>query len=312
MGLVDPARTQPHISVIVPVYNRANLVERALQSLIEQAVQHPYEIIVVDDGSTDGSAEIAQRLDTRIRVLRQTNQKAHQARINGAEAARGKLLAFLDSDDEAKPYHLAAHYQAVSTFPQAVLSFGMCHQAHSSEKRSPLHCPTQDQIWLLEEPLEHFFRYGGFIDAMNVMMKREDFLEFARSTRGGSVAQDTCMFLQAALRGPFVGVGLKTVLRNLQPDSLSVQFKGLQDAACLQGMIDTYHLSPISGSAESTRLLRMVVKRYAPSGIVGLILQRRWNEVQELLHYVPCGLSFSFVRNFVRSLCQQTFAKTFG
>ena len=96
----------PHFSVIIPVYNRANTLGAAIQSVLAQSCQD-FEIVIVDDGSTDDpAAVIAQFSDPRIRFLRQKNQGGGAARNAAIDAARGRLIAPLDSDDIFLPHHL--------------------------------------------------------------------------------------------------------------------------------------------------------------------------------------------------------------
>lgn len=93
------------ISVIIPVYNVRPYLEKAVNSVIGQTYQN-LEIILVDDGSTDGSAEICdsfKRLDNRITVVHQRNQGLSVARNIGIDFAKGQWIAFLDSDDWIKP-----------------------------------------------------------------------------------------------------------------------------------------------------------------------------------------------------------------
>ena len=90
------------LSVVIPVYNVAPYLERCLRSVLKQTFRNQ-EIILVDDGSTDGSGELADRLaetDARIRVIHQENQGLSGARNSGIRAATGDYLVFLDSDDE--------------------------------------------------------------------------------------------------------------------------------------------------------------------------------------------------------------------
>jgi glycosyltransferase involved in cell wall biosynthesis len=88
----------PLISCIVPVFNGERYLAEALNSILAQPYA-PLEIIVADDGSTDGSAAIARSYGDRVRVVRQPNSGAPAARNLGLEAARGELIAFLDADD---------------------------------------------------------------------------------------------------------------------------------------------------------------------------------------------------------------------
>lgn len=92
---------KPLISVIVPVYNAADYLERCVSSIIEQTYTN-IQIIVVDDGSTDGSSELCDELgnrDARILVIHQNNQGAAVARKTGVEYAEGGYTCFVDSDD---------------------------------------------------------------------------------------------------------------------------------------------------------------------------------------------------------------------
>ena len=109
-----PDRGLPSVSVIIPVYNKRKTVLRALHSVTSQSVSD-LEIIVIDDGSTDGSAElIDENTYPQLRLIRQENAGPGRARNVGAAAARAPLLAFLDADDEWKPDFLPTGMRALS------------------------------------------------------------------------------------------------------------------------------------------------------------------------------------------------------
>lgn len=95
--------TQPAFSVIIPTWNRAGLIERAVASVLSQTFAD-LELIVVDDGSDDGTRAILQSItDPRLRVLFRPHRGVSAARNTGLEKARGPFVAFLDSDDAAMP-----------------------------------------------------------------------------------------------------------------------------------------------------------------------------------------------------------------
>jgi hypothetical protein len=101
-------RGQPHFSVIIPVFNRATVLGTAIASVLAQTCQD-FEIVIVDDGSTDDpAATVAGFADPRIRLLRQDNRGGGAARNTAIDAARGRFIAPLDSDDVFLPHHLAA------------------------------------------------------------------------------------------------------------------------------------------------------------------------------------------------------------
>jgi glycosyltransferase involved in cell wall biosynthesis len=97
----------PRVSVILPVHNRADVLPRAIASVLEQELRE-FELIVVDDGSTDATANIAKSFeDDRVRVIRlDRNRGGNVARNEGIRAARAPLIAFLDSDDRYLPSKL--------------------------------------------------------------------------------------------------------------------------------------------------------------------------------------------------------------
>ena len=96
------------VSAIIPTFNRADLVQRAIRGALEQTVtEGEVEVIVVDDESTDNTADVVRAFES-VRYIRQTNRKEGAARNTGAQEAHGTYLAFCDSDDFWLPGKLAA------------------------------------------------------------------------------------------------------------------------------------------------------------------------------------------------------------
>lgn len=90
--------TAPLVSVIIPAFNRAHSLARSIESVLQQT-HVPIELIVVDDGSTDGTAAVMDSYGDRIRSVRQENSGPSSARNTGVNHAKGEIIAFLDSDD---------------------------------------------------------------------------------------------------------------------------------------------------------------------------------------------------------------------
>jgi len=101
-------RREPRFSVIIPVYNSAATLARAVESVLAQTWA-PHEIIVVDDGSSDNSLQLARGFGAPVRVITQANAGVSAARNRGAEVATGDWLAFLDADDWYYPERLRWH-----------------------------------------------------------------------------------------------------------------------------------------------------------------------------------------------------------
>ena len=111
-----------NISVIIPTHNRAHAIGRAIESVLKQSLP-PAEVIIVDDGSTDETAELIQNNFPACHYLHQQNQGVSSARNSGISTATGEWLAFLDSDDEWMPDKLATQTSALKSKPDVKL----CH-----------------------------------------------------------------------------------------------------------------------------------------------------------------------------------------
>lgn len=109
------------VSVVVPTYNRAHLLPRAIRSVLNQTYDE-YELVIVDDGSTDDTQEVVSQFgDERIRYVRfEENRGANAARNRGVSEAAGEYVSFLDSDDELTEKHLEAVVDRLEQSPAAV------------------------------------------------------------------------------------------------------------------------------------------------------------------------------------------------
>lgn len=117
--------SNPLVSVITPTFNRADYLPFAVESVLSQSVSD-FELIVIDDGSTDGTAELMERYlaDWRIRYLKQENQGQSVARNRGIAEARGQFICFLDSDNAWVSTKLENSLKAFEEHPEADIVYG--------------------------------------------------------------------------------------------------------------------------------------------------------------------------------------------
>jgi glycosyltransferase involved in cell wall biosynthesis len=135
----------PTISVITPCYNGAMYLRQTIESVLAQTYP-PLEMIVVDDGSTDDSAAIAESFGPPVRVIRQTNQGVSAARNRGIAEARGDYLHFLDADDLLHVHAYSRAVDAIRAHPGSVVVFGCARFVHDPGTHGQMILP-EDNTW---------------------------------------------------------------------------------------------------------------------------------------------------------------------
>jgi glycosyltransferase involved in cell wall biosynthesis len=124
----------PRFSVVIPLYNKAGHIVNTIKSVLAQNFRD-FEIIVVDDGSTDGGADLVKSFnETKIRLFIQKNCGVSVARNRGVAESSAEFIAFLDADDEWYPWHLEEMESLIQKFPQYGL-FSVAHDIIRNEKK---------------------------------------------------------------------------------------------------------------------------------------------------------------------------------
>src|SRR3954451_23081406 len=100
------------VTAVIPAYNAEKFIADAIESVLAQTYE-PIECIVVDDGSTDGTADVVRRYEPPVRLVQQANQKVSKARNYGAELSAGELLGFLDADDLWRAERVERQWEAI-------------------------------------------------------------------------------------------------------------------------------------------------------------------------------------------------------
>lgn len=192
---------KPEISVIIPFYNQVDWLIEAIQSVLKQTFDN-FEVIVVDDGSTENLDKVFDCKDPRILYVQQNNQGRSVARNRGLKIARGKYIAFLDADDLFFPSKLMVQYQYMEQHPEFVLT-------HTSYQR------MNKQGELISNQSSGRYRYQHYTDLMvacpfatpTVMVRRE-FIEKHKICFpvGIHVGEDICFWVSCAKHGRIGGL----------------------------------------------------------------------------------------------------------
>jgi glycosyltransferase involved in cell wall biosynthesis len=172
----------PLISVIIPVFNGERYLAEAIESVLAQDYQ-PLEVLVVDDGSSDGSATIGERYTPRVQCYRRAHEGLAASTNAGIALSRGPLLAFNDADDVWLPGKLSLHASVLAAEPALDMVFGHVHQFVSPELEDLRPAPRLDL-----EPLKGihvgamllrrsaWLRTGGFDPAWRMAVMADWFL----------------------------------------------------------------------------------------------------------------------------------------
>ena len=167
------SEANPRVSVVIPTYNRAQLVNRAIQSVLDQTYQN-FELIVVDDCSTDNTEEgISAIGDERVRYIRHdTNKGASASRNTGINASMGELIGFLDSDDEWLPEKLRSQVEVIDSSSSSVgLVYGGYEVVDDEMKRTIQQVYPEKRGYIFEDVL----KMNGPTNPLTPLVRRECF-----------------------------------------------------------------------------------------------------------------------------------------
>lgn len=213
-------------AVVIPLYNKAPHIETTLRSVLAQKMS-PAEIIVVDDGSTDGGDRIVEPFASQgITLIRQSNSGVSAARNTGVAAARSPFVAFLDADDEWLPTHLATLAQAIERFPDVGL-YSTMHSVHVSGRNFTHHSAYPSGFI---GKVDGFFTYvlagPALIHTSAACVKRNAFLDVGGFPVGLRYYEDFTLWIKMAVNFGMVHAAIVTATYNCDSVNRSTQLRG--------------------------------------------------------------------------------------
>jgi glycosyltransferase involved in cell wall biosynthesis len=237
------------------------MVREAVDSVLAQTTRE-FELIVVDDGSTDGSAEALSDLSHRLTLVRQKQRGVSAARNRGATLARGEFLAFLDSDDLWLPEKLAVQISYLKTFPDVSL----CHTEELWERRGRRVNPRRKHSKAEGRPFRRLLR-DSLVSPSAVVIRKSLFEEAGGFDESLPACEDYALWLRISricdfhlIRRPLV------VKRGGHPDQLTRTIWGLDRfrVKVLESLLDDPGLSP--GEADAVHSVLEEKKRILAKG----------------------------------------------
>ena len=220
--------TQPLVSVIVPAYNAQITLPATIESIRRQTLQH-FELIVIDDGSTDGTVECVQRIrDPRMRVFSYPNDGLAAARNRGIEKSHGEFITFIDGDDLWTPDKLERQVERLQRHPKAAAAYSWTAFIDDRGRFLFAKEPSWSEGDVYSELLRECFVASG----SNVLVRRSSVEIVGPFDTTLAAAQDWEFCLRLAARWPFVVVPHYQILYRIREGSLSANAERCEQA-CL-------------------------------------------------------------------------------
>lgn len=197
------AQPSPVVSAVIPSYNHERYVAGTVESVLAQDFEQPFEVVIVDDGSTDGSPAILRRFaeqDPRVRLDIRENQGISATFQRLLELARAPWVAFCCSDDRWAPDHLQRSWANLQQHPDAVLAFGRARIVDADDVEHP-----EEQVFGTitdPDPTEPLLLYGNSFCFISALIKRELALEVGGFDPQNGVLQDYDLYLRMLRHGP--------------------------------------------------------------------------------------------------------------
>jgi GT2 family glycosyltransferase len=228
----------PQISVIIPTFNRAWVLAKAIDSVLAQTFA-PKEIIVVDDGSTDGTRELLAAYGDRLRVFHQPNKGVSAARNVGIRRSCGEYIALLDSDDRWEPEKLACQAAFFTAHPRAMICQTEEIWIRKGRRVNPMQKHRKPSGMIFEQSL-----YRCLVSPSAVMMKKQIFDVKGMFNEDFLVCEDYDLWLRISMDIPVY----------LIEKPLTVKYGGHDDQLSASHSQDRYRIEAIRDLVRSGAL----------------------------------------------------------
>ena len=302
----------PAISIIMPCYNDGARLPDAIHSVEKQSFRD-FEIIVVNDGSTDNSPDVLARFSDELpylRVLHQANQGASAARNRGLKEARGRYIAFLDADDTWSPDFLEKMHQALESHPQAALAYCGWQNLGIDGKRSPPFVPPDYEA---SNKVEIFLE-GCRWPIHGALTRKKAIEEIGGFDTALMASEDYDLWLRIATFHPIVlvpsvlayyhhheGEQLTKNQHQLAVDHLAVQEKFLRQYPWIRHQLGTTKCREILYGGMNARALRALWDRdlKAAHKLFRILLRKGYLNRRNFKYAIPSLLPFLLYRQLV-------------
>ncbi len=291
-------------SVVIPAFNASKTIEQTLRSVFAQSLQ-PFEILVMDDGSTDKTSSILKSYESRVQAYRQENSGVSVARNTLSQMAKGEIIAFLDSDDLWHPRYLETQAKLIGWNPHAVAYFtGHVNFYGFGEFRWGEEMNWEELEPELIAPVDFFVRYnkaaGPFASPSYCCVPKRVLNSLGPAPFHPSLCgtEDSYLFCRLALRGPVVRVSHELAAYRITESSLSHD-----RLASLKELMGVFELIADDYKGNAPKELLRAYHRARASKMRSyaktLMAAGRHNEARKMLFksITACGNGLSFLKS---------------
>lgn len=187
------------VTVVIPTYNAAQYLPETIETVLSQTFAD-FEVLIIDDGSTDNTAEVAclyRKRDGRLRYFLQANQGVSASRNKGIELAKGELIAFLDADDQWLPNKLETHVRHFDSSPDLGISFGRVEFMLSDGKLTGV--ISSSRLRKIEP--KHLYYENLIVNPSNAVIRRKVFEQVGYFNQDLMTMEDLELFLRIICNG---------------------------------------------------------------------------------------------------------------
>ena len=262
-------------SVIIPLYNKAPYVAKAINSVLAQTFKD-YELIVVDDGSKDDSAAVATQVlegHGHCRIIRQENAGVSMARNNGVEASQGDYLCFLDADDWWEPTFLEGMTRLIEEFPDAGIygaNYTIVNETKHKTRVAPVGVESDFEKGYINYCQVYAKTLAMPLTSISVAIPRQIFNEMHGFPKGIKLGEDFLLWIRIALKYKVVFLNKPLAYYNQDVDAAG---RGVKSDGYVPERFMTFHFGSFEEEELNNQDLKILLDRLRVYS-----LMRFWSE----------------------------------
>jgi glycosyltransferase involved in cell wall biosynthesis len=260
----------PLISVIIPVYNGEKMIRETIDSVLNQTFPD-FELLVINDGSTDSTLEVLQTIqDRRLKVFSYPNAGQPVSRNRGIGKAVGEYISFIDADDLWTPDKLEAQLRVLQENPEAAVAYSWsdCIDESSQFFRQGGHLSINGDVY------QNLLVVNFLENGSNPLIRRQALMEVGGFDESLSNAHDWDMWLRLAAHYHFIAVPSTQILYRVSPNSMSSNVWGME-ASSLRVLEQAFNKAPISVDHLKSKSFGNLYKYLAYKALEGFPERRR-------------------------------------